>query len=298
MSKKILILIKGILLGFVSLAIPGLSASTIGLIVNIYYDMIDAISNIFKNPKKSIPFLTFLIVGFLLGNLIGAFTVDTAYAAYPLAVTITIWGFILGGIPGMIKDLLSHFKKVSNLIILVVIITLLVLNTYLFKEASEVLLENMELYDYILLVVVGFITAATLVIPGIDFAVVLLSMGYYYALVGVVANIFDMTQLAHNLAILVPYAIGYLIGTFLFSKVIKIICNKYEIQTKFAGLAFVLAAPAIVVKNCIVDNPDFKFSVLQLIVGIVLAIIGFGILFYTTYIYPKKKKNNNANETV
>lgn len=291
MLKKIIILIKGVLLGFVSLAVPGLSASTIGLIVNIYYDMIDAISNIFKNPRKSIPFLLFLIVGFLIGNLIGAFSVNTAYSAYPLAVTITIWGFILGGIPGMVKELIPYFKKISNILILVIVITLLILNTYIFKEAATVNLENMTLYDYVLLVIVGFITAATLVIPGIDFAVVLLSMGYYYALVGVIANIFDFTQLLYNLTILVPYVIGYLIGTFFFSKVIKAIYKKYSIQTKFAGLAFVLAAPAIVVKNCIVDNVNFEFSITQLIVGIVLAAIGFGILFYTTYLYPKKKEN-------
>ena len=57
--KHLIVYIKGILLGFVSLAIPGLSASTVALIVNIYYDMINSISDIFKAPKKSIKFLIF-----------------------------------------------------------------------------------------------------------------------------------------------------------------------------------------------------------------------------------------------
>ena len=50
--KKLIIYLEGILLGFVSLAIPGLSASTIALEIDIYYDMIDAISNIFKKFKR------------------------------------------------------------------------------------------------------------------------------------------------------------------------------------------------------------------------------------------------------
>ena len=58
--KKITILFRGILIGFASIAIPGLSASTVAIILCLYYQMIDAISSIFKNFKESLHFYFFL----------------------------------------------------------------------------------------------------------------------------------------------------------------------------------------------------------------------------------------------
>lgn len=51
--KRFITFCKGLILGFVGLAVPGLSASTIALEINVYYDLIDSISNIFKKFKKA-----------------------------------------------------------------------------------------------------------------------------------------------------------------------------------------------------------------------------------------------------
>ena len=59
MNKHIFLTLKGILIGFASLGVPGLSASTIAIVLFVYYDMIYAISHIFSQPKKSIIFLLF-----------------------------------------------------------------------------------------------------------------------------------------------------------------------------------------------------------------------------------------------
>lgn len=77
------IFLKGILIGFVSLAIPGLGASTIAIILGIYYQMISSISSIFKDFKKNALFLIVLILGYCVGGLIGSLIVDTAYNLYP-----------------------------------------------------------------------------------------------------------------------------------------------------------------------------------------------------------------------
>ena len=42
--------------------------------------------------------------------------------------------------------------------------------------------------DYILLALVGMITSCTLVIPGVDFAVTLMALGYYYAFIDLVGD--------------------------------------------------------------------------------------------------------------
>ncbi len=296
--KNLIIYIKGILLGFVSIAIPGLSASTVALIVNIYYDMISSISDIFKTPKKSIKFLIFLMLGYGTGAFLGATSVSVAYEAYPLPVILIIMGFIIGAIPGMIKDLIPYLKKVSNWIVLIVVTTLLIIYSYIVTNGENITFDNMQLHDYISLFIVGILTSATLVIPGIDFAVVFLSIGYYYAFTGLLANLFDFSMLGPNMLILGVYLVGYGIGSFLFSRLIKILINKYETQTKFASFAFVIAAPAIVIRKCIVDNDAFYYNDAQVIVGSVLGMISLALMLFIPVVYKKYKKKKELNKKV
>lgn len=278
--KYLTIFLKGILLGFVSLAIPGLSASTIALEVGVYYLLINSISSIFKDFKKSIAFLGTLIGGYAVGCFGGAISIDLIYDHYPVVMTLMILGFILGGIPYMAKELKSGLKKVSCWISLAVVVTFLIIFSFLITEGKNITFDNMEIIDYILLFIVGFITASTLVVPGVDFAVLMIALGYYYPFVGLVANIFHFEHIIHTLIIFGIYLAGYFIGCFIFSILIKKIMIRFQTQTKFASFGFVLVAPIIVIKKNIIDNPTFHYTTTQLIVGSALAVVGFLALYF------------------
>ena len=101
--KKIIVYIKGIILGFVGLAVPGLSAATVALEVGIYQPMIEAISNIFKKFKSSIIFLIFLVLGYFTGGFIGSVAVESIYKTAPLVMILLVNGLICGGLPHMAK---------------------------------------------------------------------------------------------------------------------------------------------------------------------------------------------------
>ena len=88
--SKISLFLKGIVIGAASLGVPGLSASTIAIVLLVYYDMIYAISHILKKPKQSISFLLVLLAGYGIGCLAGAWAVNALYELYP---------FVLGGHP-------------------------------------------------------------------------------------------------------------------------------------------------------------------------------------------------------
>ena len=59
----------------------------------------------------------------------------------------------------------------------------------------------MNYVDYIKLLIIGLITSITLVIPGMDFAVVLLSLGYYYAIMDLMKNLLFLNDVLNNLLI-------------------------------------------------------------------------------------------------
>ncbi|MDE5867416.1 MAG: DUF368 domain-containing protein [Anaeroplasmataceae bacterium] len=285
--KYLVIFLKGILLGFVSLAIPGLSASTIALEVGVYYLLINSISNIFKDFKKSITFLGALIAGYVVGCAIGAISIDVIYEYYPMVMTLLILGFILGGIPYMAKELKTGLKKPSCWISMAVVVVILLIFSFVVTEGKNISFNDMDIFDYVLLVIVGFITASTLVVPGVDFAVLMIALGYYYPFIGLISNIFHWEQVIHTLMIFGFYLAGYLVGCFIFAVVIKKMVVRFQTQTKFASFGFVLVAPVIVIKKNIFDNPEFFYTTPQIIVGSILAVIGFLALFFL----PKPKED-------
>ncbi len=293
----IVLFLKGILLGAVSVGIPGLSASTIAILIGTYYSLINAMSNINKDFKHSILYLAFQMTGYLVGSFVAAKGFEFVYNKYPVIVVMVIIGFILGGIPKMAKECKPGVKKPSCWVVLGSIIGLLILYSFLVIKGEAVSFDDLTITGYIILFVVGLITSSTLVIPGVDFAVLLLAIGYYEPLMSTISSIgASKADTIHSLIVLGIYFAGYLIGSVLFSKLVKLLISKFFIQTQFASFAFVIAAPIIVVKKFIDDNPEFTYTVSHLIIGGVLAVAAFLSLFLIPS--PSTKKHEEAIERV
>ena len=249
--EKLFIFLKGIIIGFVSLAIPGVSASTIAILLGTYYAMIEAISSIFKCFKKSISFLIFLALGYGVGSLIGANLISFIFDEFPFVVVMTILGFIIGTLPSMIKSLKSEFKRFSNILIMAAVFVLVIAFSFLTASEKQITLNiNMPLKDYILWMFVGFITSGTLVVPGLDFAIVLLSFGYYESFLKLL-SFTDIKIFIDNMIVLSTYLVAYGLGSFLIAKLIKKIIVNHKMKMDFAILGFVLVSPAILIKQSI-----------------------------------------------
>lgn len=288
--KRIITFIKGIILGFVGLAVPGLSASTIALEIGVYQHIINAISNIVSKFGQSAVFLIFIMLGYFTGGFIGAVAVESVYKTAPLVMIMLVIGLILGGIPHMAKSLKPGVKKASDWIVLVVTVLALLAFSFFVTGGKEVSFDNMKFYDYIVLFFVGLITSTTLVVPGVDFAVLLIALGYYNAITSLISNIFDFSVIGHTLLVLGIYLVGYGIGSFIFSKLIKKLITKFSDQTTYASFGFVLVAPFVVIKKGIFDNPDFRYSTFDIIFGSILFVASILIMVYILIIFDKKRK--------
>ena len=276
--------LKAVLMGFCGLAIPGLSASTIAIIFLVYYDMIYAISHIFSKPKQSITFLLVLVAGYATGALAGAVVVNTVYINFPVPMVGAVLGFLIGTIPRMTVETRKDFKKPVNWVIMVIVAAVFLLYTLLVGGDQELVFieNNIELpKDYILMMIVGIVTSTTLVIPGVDFAVTLMAMGYYYAIIDLLGNIGAMIQFPSRLFLFLAYVIGYGIGSFFLSKGLRYLTKRYPRQVHCVNYAMVCVAPLIVLKKCVLDNGNFfdHFTGPQMVWAI--ALFGAGFFAYT-----------------
>ena len=288
--KYLIIALKGILLGIASVAIPGLSASTVAIMVGTYAIMIESISGILKDFKKYFPFLGSLVLGFFVGAILGSISVNIIYVLFPLPIILIILGSIIGSIPSSLITLLPKVKKPSNWITFIVVTALIVVYSFCIKEGGAIEVHNLTWGDYVHWFIIGIITSTTLVIPCVDFAVVFLALGYYYAFTNMIYELVTFKNVVTNLSILGTYLIGYGIGSFLLSKIIRYLMNKYNDEFQFASFAFVIVAPVIIIKTCILDNHNFHYSTLELIIGTILGLLSFIIIYLLIRLFQKKNK--------
>ncbi len=295
--KYIIIILKGILIGFASVGIPGLSASTIAIILGVYYLMIDSISNIFKNFKNSISFLLSLLIGYGIGALIAGNAFSVLFENYPLAITLLILGFVVGSVPKLYKEIKPGLKSFANWLVVIIIWAMLLMFSFVFIKADEVSLTfDMPLINWILLAIVGLITSGTLVIPGMDYVVVLLSLGYYQAIMGLL-SFFTDGVIWENLVILAVYLVSYGIGAFFISKFISKYKEKHEMKMKFANFAFVSISPVIIIKQSLFNNDNFKGitnDYIGLIIGIILFILAFSFVYLFNHLTDPEDKRPRA----
>jgi putative membrane protein len=259
MSKHLLLTLKGILIGFASLGVPGLSASTIAIVLFVYYDMIYAISHIFSKPKKSLTFLAFLLLGYSIGCLGGAWMVNTLYIRYPIPVIAAVLGFLIGSIPRMAAESKEDFKRWPNWVVMITVAAIFLVYALVITGDSTVTFDKpLGPMDFIMMAMVGAITSTTLVIPGVDFAVTLMALGYYYAFIGLVGDLGALFASPARLFLLLFYLVGYGLGSVLFSKGLRYLIKRFPRQLHCVNFAMVAISPIIVIKKCIIENPNEK----------------------------------------
>lgn len=129
----------------------------------------------------------------------------------------------------------------------------------------------------VILFLLGLIASATMVIPGVSGSMVLMVLGYYSTILSLVTGTVTMLKdgdfggVVHNCLMLVPFAIGVVLGIFLIAKIIEYLFQRFPSQTFAAIIGLILSSPFAILYSA---NAFGAFSVVELIVGLVLAALG------------------------
>ena len=265
---------KGIVVGLGGIA-PGLSGSVLLIIFGLYRKCLDALGTIFRDFKKNIRFLLPLLAGMGVGVLLFSKLLDFLLTHHEVPTRFCFLGLILGTVPlfyGEVKR--QGLPKVYYFVILLSA----ALGTWLFtvNGANFPQLHSLNLLQCIFL---GFAVAATAIVPGVDPAVFLSSLGIYEVYVRSLATL-DFT-------VLIPMAIGLALGAVLISLCMGFLFRHFYTATYSVIFGLFLS----MIPNMLNENCTLQLDLTGTI-SLALLVIGFLVSYYLG-----KLENNNKEST-
>jgi putative membrane protein len=247
-------------MGFIigsSMLVPGVSGGSMAIIVNVYDDLIDAVSNFRKRPLRNFILLACFAVGGLVGILLISGPLLKLVEWQPFICLYFFMGAIVGCIPPLIKKAFQrtvcedafeidgipiqgsfpakgHDKiRPSGVIAVIIGLAIGISLQYLPSELIPTV-GSRSLFTLLLLFFVGIIIAIALVLPGISASYLLLALGMY-----------DVTLLAikeMDFLYIVPIAFGGIVGIFATTKILDKSMKRHPQATFMLIVGFMIGS--------------------------------------------------------
>ena len=271
-SDYITLFFKGIFMGIAD-AMPGISGGTIALLLGIYEELIESISELkislfsklinkgFKSFWKKLNgnFLLVLVSGIGI-SLISFVKISASFLeSFPLF----IWSFFLGLIFAtvhVIYKLINQWHNLNFFFLIISIIFSIFLSSFSAYDTDEISLL------YILFS--GIIASSAMILPGISGSLILVILGVYAYLIKALDNL--------ELIVIFTFISGATIGLLGFSRILKYLFNNHRDATYTIMLGLVIGS----IENVWPWNKSFstELSNLNLFLSISLVILGFVIV--------------------
>lgn len=271
-SDYITLFFKGIFMGIAD-AMPGISGGTIALLLGIYEELIESISelkiSLFSKliNKGFISFWKKLNGNFLLvlvsGIGISLISFVKISASFLESFPLFIWSFFLGLIFAtvyVIYKLINQWHNLNFFFLIISIIFSIFLSSFSAYDTDEISLL------YILFS--GIIASSAMILPGISGSLILVILGVYAYLIKALDNL--------ELIVIFTFISGALIGLLGFSRILKYLFNNYRDATYTIMLGLVIGS----IEKVWPWNKSFsaELSNLNLFLSISLVILGFVIV--------------------
>ncbi len=254
-------IIQGMIIG-VFMLVPGVSGGSIAILLGIYDKLLDSVAGFFSEIKNNFKFLGCITIGALLG-----FALMSRLISYLLEVaylqTIYLFiGIIVGG-------LWNTFQEQGGLKRLRIVPLLLgVIFSVLLKFLPNNLMHfqgQMVVLRFLLYLISGVVLAAALILPGISFSMMLLSLGLY--------NDFVKAITRFDILFLIPIGLCVIFGIIVSSKILATFLKKAPDSCHSMIDGFVIVSVMDMFAS-VKNYSGVEFGVFLLILGTVFSNFG------------------------
>lgn len=239
---------KGVVIGIANI-VPGVSGGTMMVSMGIYDKLIHCITHLFSEFKKSVLFLLPIAVGMVAAIAASSFGLTYLFENLPIQTNLLFVGLILGGLPAIWKKVKGNSVKAGHLLACILFFALVVGMAAMGESEGASADLSFNLGNVVILLVVGVITSATMVIPGVSGSMVLMLMGFYYPVLNAVKDFFsdlaafDINGILRGCGILIPFGIGVVVGIFGIAKLVEIIFEKFPLYAYWAIIGLIVSSP-------------------------------------------------------
>lgn len=252
--------LKGIIVGIGGVS-PGLSGSVLLIIFGLYRKTLDALGNFFKDIRKNTRFLLPLVLGMFAGVLLFSKAINFFMNTYEMPTCFCFLGLILGTLPMVWREVQKEgfSPKYYGYILLSALA-----GFWFFKVNPNVFpqITDPTLLQTILL---GVAVAATAIVPGIDPAVFLSTLGMYRMYVAALAEF--------QVSVLAPMVIGLAVGAVVISFCMSALFRRFYTATYSVIFGIFLSMiPNILNENCVLGfNGESAVSLVLLVTGFLIS---------------------------
>ena len=288
MLQWILDILRGAVIG-VSNIIPGVSGGTMAVSMGIYDRVIYAVNNLFKQFKKNFRDLLPILIGVLIGLFAFAALIGTLLGTKSDEIPLTrlptnfaFIGLILGGLPAIYKRVNMKSAKLPGVILFLLFLALVVVLPLL--NPPEARTVDHSLGTALLMLPLGALASATMVIPGVSGSMILMLLGYYNSVINAMNDLRGGDW--SSLAILLPYAVGLLVGIVFIAKLMNFLLRKHAALTFCAIFGLVIGSPvALLMQN----RECFPLANAgNWIACVVCLVVGFAVAWFMSVIDRKQ----------
>jgi len=269
--ESIKLAVKGFLIG-VAKIIPGVSGAMLAISMGIYERAMKAISEYRKNPVENFKFLLPLGIGAMLAVILSSKMIVYFLNNYYLATMLLFIGLIFGGIPSVIKE--AKTKKITFKQVFIFVLSFSFVFLFSFLGEQNLFMEmKSSLLEKLVFIMIGFIDAVTMIIPGISGTAIMMILGCYHLLLNLLSSLSSLSNFWLNLKLLIPMGIGLILGVILTAKLMNHLFKKYKQETYCGILGFALSSIFLLFFQTFQQS----YSIVQMTIGILLLFVGIVI---------------------
>ncbi len=244
-------ILRGAMIGVANI-IPGVSGGTMMVSMGIYDKIIGAINHLFKDFKRSILTLLPYVIG-MAASIAGlSFCITWLFERFPMQTAFLFIGLIFGGLPVIFGRVKGKRINAGAVLLFIVFFALVILLQIFGGDRGVVRELKPSVSVVMIMLVMGAITSASMIIPGVSGSMILMALGYYSPVVAEISTFikalitFDAQGLLFGIGILLPFGIGVIAGILLIARLIEYLLKKRELHTYYSILGLVLASPVAV----------------------------------------------------
>lgn len=264
-----------ILAGFVIGAgaiIPGLSGGILAVSMGLYQPMIEAVTGLFKAPKKNFTFLLPLGIGGVVGFAIFMFLIDKLFVDFRTAIICLFLGLVVGSIPSFIKEANNGmpFRKSNISFSAIGFVCALALIILGLPSGDAAVGVSREITPLLSAMCGGVIVIGT-VIPGVSTSFVLINMNVYDSFMKLFTQFFN--DVSHNIVLVLFAVLGMAVVAIPLLLLVRKLLAKFHCQSFYAIFGILLATMA----GCIIQEISIygaTFTPVKLLIYVALFAVG------------------------